>query len=114
VFNTITNHRALHYTVFILFRAHAGQRSLATMSKLIVGQFRAALQLEKPVLHVKSSQDKIKMEHYVPVHPHVIDALQPLLDGRGENTAMFCIQQFQSVDKNGKKSVFHVFQAILY
>jgi hypothetical protein len=62
----ISRDRALHYIAFVVFGAYTGQRSLATMSKLTVGQFRAALQLEKPVLHVKSSQDKIKMEHYVP------------------------------------------------
>ena len=72
------------------------------MSKLTVGQFRAALQLERPVLHVKSSQDKIKMEHYVPLHQHVIDALQPLLVGRGEKVAMFAYNNFNQLVKRQK------------
>ena len=66
----------------MLFGACTGQRSMATMMKLTVGQFRQALQLENPVVQVKASQDKIRMEHYVPLHPEVVKALQPLLDGR--------------------------------
>ena len=72
--------RAQHYTAFILFGAYTGQRSMATMMKLTVGQFRQALQMEKPVLQVQASQDKIRMEHYVPLHPEVGNALRPLLD----------------------------------
>jgi hypothetical protein len=64
------------------------------MSKLVVRQFREALQLKKSVLHVKSSQDKIKMEHYVPLHPHIIKALQPLLDGREDDEPMFAYNSF--------------------
>ncbi len=94
--------RALQYVAFVVFGAYTGQRSLATMSKLTVGQFRAALQLERPVLHVKSSQDKIKMEHYVPLHPHVIAALQPLLDGRSENASMFAYNSFNQWIKRQK------------
>lgn len=44
--------RAQHYTAFILFWAYMGQRSMATMMKLTVGQFRQALQMEKPLLQV--------------------------------------------------------------
>jgi len=80
--------RAQHYTVFILFGAYAGQRSMATMMKLTVGQFRQALQMEKPVLQAQASQDKIRMEHYVPLHPEVGKALRPLLDGRANDDLM--------------------------
>ena len=65
---------ALQYTAFVVFGAYTGQRSLATISRLTVGQFRDALKLEKPALCVRSSQDKIRMEHYVPLHPRVISA----------------------------------------
>ena len=85
----ISQLRAQQYTAFVLFGAYTGQRSMATMMKLTVGQFRQALQLEKPVVQVKASQDKIRMEHYVPLHPEVFKALQPLLNGRADDGLMF-------------------------
>jgi hypothetical protein len=54
-----------------------------------VGQFRAALKTEKPVLLVKANQDKIRMEHYEPLCPDVVRAIEPLLDGRGDDELMF-------------------------
>jgi hypothetical protein len=45
---------------------------MSTISHLKVGQFRAALKTEKPVLLVKANQDKIRMEHYVPLCPQVL------------------------------------------
>jgi hypothetical protein len=85
----ISSRRAQHYTAFILFGAFAGQRSLATISKLTVGQFREAILSDKPCIEVQSSQDKIKMQHYVPLHPQVIQAIQPLLDERDDNERLF-------------------------
>ena len=85
----ISSHRAQQYTAFVLFGAFTGQRSLATISKLTVGQFREALQSDKPCIEVQSSQDKIKMQHYVPLHPQVIQAIQPLLDERDDDEPLF-------------------------
>jgi integrase len=62
-------YRAQQYAAFVIFAAYTGQRSNAAISKLMVEQFREAVQLEKPVIHVKALQDKIRMEHYVPLHP---------------------------------------------
>ncbi len=59
------------------------------MAKLTVGQFREALRSDKPCMGVKSSQDKIKMQHYVPLHPQVIQAIQPLVEGRGDDELLF-------------------------
>ncbi len=59
------------------------------MAKLTVGQFREALHSYKPCIEVKSSQDKIKMQHYVPLHPQVIHAIQPLLEERGDDDPLF-------------------------
>jgi integrase len=87
-------YRAQQYAAFILFGAFTGQRSNATISKLTVKQFREALQLEKPVIHVKASQDKIRMEHYVPQHPQVVEALKLLLDGRADDKLMFEYNSF--------------------
>jgi integrase len=77
----ISRARAEQYTAFTVFGALTGQRSMATMMKLTVGQLRESLSRPKPVLRVKPSQDKIRMEHYVPLHPQVIEAIQPLLAG---------------------------------
>ena len=59
------------------------------MIKVTVGQLREALKAPKPVLRVAPSQDKIRMEHYVPLHPQVVEAIQPLLDGRQDDELMF-------------------------
>ena len=85
----ISSHRAQHYTAFVLFGAFTGQRSLATIAKIKVGQFREALQSDKPCIKVQSSQDKIKMQHYVPLHPEVIQAIQPLTEARGNAELLF-------------------------
>ncbi len=98
----ISHNRALRYAAFVVFGAYTGQRSLATTSKLTVGQFRNALTSEKPVLCVKSSQDKIRMEHYVPLHPYVTGALRPLLNGRTDDEAMFGYNSFNHWIKRQK------------
>jgi hypothetical protein len=49
---------------------------------------------EKPVLLVDSSQDKIRMSHYVPLHPRVVEALKPLLVGRDDDELMFSHSSF--------------------
>ncbi|MGZ4951777.1 MAG: hypothetical protein ACXV5K_12190 [Halobacteriota archaeon] len=85
----ISSHRAQQCSAFVVFDAYTGQRSLATMSELTVGQFREALRSDKPCIEVKSSQDKIKMQHYVPLHQQVIQAIQPLLEGRSDDELMF-------------------------
>jgi len=85
----ISHRKALQFRAFVLFGAYTGQRTLATMLKLTVGQFRDALRADKPVVLVESQQDKIRMAHYVPVHPQVLEALHSLLDGRNDNKHMF-------------------------
>jgi hypothetical protein len=62
------------YSVWSIHRTAA----MSTISHLKVGQFRAALKTEKPVLLVKANQDKIRMEHYVPLCPQVVQAIEPL------------------------------------
>ena|GEM_PF-108619 len=85
----ISGARARQYMAFTIFGAFTGQRSMATMMKLTVGQFREALAADKPVILIECSQDKIRMEHYVPLHPQVVDALKPLVDGRSDDELMF-------------------------
>jgi len=90
----ISAERSAQYSAFVIFGAFTGQRSLATMAKLTVGQFREVLQSEKPALHVESSQDKIRMSHFVPPHPQVVTAVQPLLDGRKNEDRVFAYGSF--------------------
>ncbi|MGZ4852287.1 MAG: hypothetical protein ACXV3D_03745 [Halobacteriota archaeon] len=85
----ISRGRALQYTAFVVLGAYTGQRSLATIARLTVGQFRESFVRDKPVLHVTAQQDKIRMEHYVPLHPAVISALTPLFDGRKDAELLF-------------------------
>ena len=59
------------------------------MMKLAVGPFREFLRAVKPVLRVEPSQDKTRMEHYVPLHPQVVEAIQPLLNGKKNDEAVF-------------------------
>ncbi|MGZ4914387.1 MAG: hypothetical protein ACXV3T_05640 [Halobacteriota archaeon] len=90
----ISKRRALQYIAYVLFGAYTGQRSMSTMSRLTVGQFREALENNKPVLLVTAEQDKIRMEHYVPLHPCVVNAVRSLLDGRKETEPMFKHRRF--------------------
>jgi len=90
----ISPERSTQYSAFVLFGAYTGQRSEATIKKLTVGQFREALAADKPVLQVDSSQDKIRMSHYVPLHPRIVEALKPLLVGRDNDELMFTHSSF--------------------
>jgi hypothetical protein len=85
-----------NYKALVLFGAYTGQRPLATIRKLTVGQFRAALQRDPSVLDALPQQDKIRMQHYVPLHPYVVDAVTPLLDGRNrkDDTRIFAHEYF--------------------
>jgi integrase len=85
----ISQRRSLQYAALILFGAYTGQRAMSTISHLKAGQFRAALKTEKPVLLVKANQDKIRMGYYVPLCPQVVQAIEPLLDARGDAELMF-------------------------
>jgi len=81
--------RSAQYSAFVMFGAYTGQRSEATIAKLKVGQFREAMAADKPVLLVEASQDKVRMSHYVPLHPRVVETLKPLLGGRDDYELMF-------------------------
>jgi|GEM_PF-183538 len=91
----INSRRSAQYSAFVIFGAFTGQRSMATIANLTVGQFREALKSKKPVLHVESSQDKIRMEHYVPLHPQVVSAIKPILGDRTNEENIFGYNSFQ-------------------
>jgi integrase len=98
----ISHERSAQYSAFVLFGAYTGQRSEATIARLTVGQFRTALAHDKPVLEVGSPQDKIRMSHYVPLHPRVVKVLEPLLAGRNEDDLMFTHSSFKQWIKRQK------------
>jgi integrase len=85
----------LNYKAMVLFGAFTGQRPLATIARLTVGQFKKAVRLEKPVLDVLPEQDKIRMQHYCPLHPQVVEATLPLLDSRRNEELVFKQLSFQ-------------------
>jgi len=87
--NEIDHNQSLQFTALVLFGAYTGQRSYSTIKQLIVGQFKAALYNEKPVLHIQSHQDEIRMAHYCPLHPQVVEAILPLVNDRTDNELMF-------------------------
>ena len=79
------------YNALIVFGAFTGQRPYATIGRITAGQFEEALKFRsrEPTLHVSAAQDKIRMAHYVPLHPCVFEAVAPLLDGKKGNEIMF-------------------------
>ena len=87
--------RAQQYRAFVLFGAYTGQRSVSTIARLNVEQCREAIKTDPPCLLVKASQDKIHMEHYVPLHPAVISSLRPLFDGKRDAEPLFEYNSFQ-------------------
>ena len=82
------------FAAFVLFGAYTGQRPYSTISQLRVEQFREALEHEKPTVHVEAAQDKIRMEHYVPLHPHLKQPLEVLCEGRESDKRMFSFVSF--------------------
>lgn len=58
----IDNYHYLNNKAITLFGAFTGQRPLATIARLTVGQFREATKMEKPVFNVQPAQDKVRME----------------------------------------------------
>jgi integrase len=80
---------ARNFKALVLFGAYTGQRSEATVKKLTVKQFRQALSTEKSVIDIQSWQDKIRMQHYCPLHPQVVQAIEPLVNGLSDDKQIF-------------------------
>ncbi len=73
----------------IVLRAFTGQRPQATTARLKVGQFREAISDTKPAIDVLPEQDKIRFQHYCPIHPQVSEAMIPLLGDRADDECAF-------------------------
>ena len=75
--------RALNYVTTILFGAYTGQRPYC-IRRTRSDQIEKALKQELPVLKVDAQQDKIRMEHYVPLHPNLVQFLKVQEVNNGE------------------------------
>jgi hypothetical protein len=92
----------VNYVGITLFGAYTGQRVEATISKITVAQLRNAIQMNPPVLHVASDQDKIRMEHYVPIHPDLLGILTELINGKAETARVFEFVGYQCWMKHNR------------
>jgi hypothetical protein len=91
----IDNDHYPNYKAIVFFGAFTGQRPLATIARLTVEQFTDAVKMKKPVIDVLPRQDKIRMQHYCPLHPQVVEAILPVLEGRPDNELVFEQLSFQ-------------------
>ena len=69
----------------VFFGPFTGQRPLATIARLTVGQLMEAVKMDKPIVDVLPWQDKIRMQHYCPLPPQVVEAILPTLNGRPDD-----------------------------
>ncbi|MGZ8898423.1 MAG: tyrosine-type recombinase/integrase, partial [Halobacteriota archaeon] len=87
-----------NYRAFTLLASYTGLRP-STIQRLTVGQFRTALNEEKPVLHVLAEQEKNRVEHYVPLHPSVTSAISEALahdfGEKDDATPLFIYNSFE-------------------
>jgi hypothetical protein len=101
----ISLYQAQQFTGFVIFSAYTGQRSMATTSKLTVAQFKEALKMDKPVLLITAKQCKIKFEHYCPLHPTIVGAVKPLLEGRKDDEAVFSYVSFANFVRKDRNEI---------
>lgn len=90
--------KARNYRAYSLLAAYTGLRP-STMKRLTIGQFKTALNEEKPVLHVLAEQEKSRVEHYVPLHPLVVEVVKEVLkldfDGKDGGKPFFMSISFE-------------------
>ena len=97
----------LNYRALVLFGAFTGQRPQATVARLSVGQFRSAVSQKKPVLDILPEHDKIRMQHYCPLHPQVVEAVAPLVRQQRGDEPMFKQLSFERWLKQQKVPLVH-------
>jgi len=84
----LTDVKRLNYQSLILFLSYSGQRTI-TASRLTVSQFKTALERDPHVLTVDAEQDKIRLQHYVPLHPVLIPIIEKIITGKNEDDLVF-------------------------
>ncbi len=60
------------------------------------------------MLEVLAEQDKIRMQHYVPLHPQVVEAALPLVETRRDEKVMFTHEAFDDWLRGRKISLSRV------
>jgi hypothetical protein len=70
-------------------------RPLATIARLTVEQCNDAVNMKKPVVDALPWQDKIRMQHYGPLHPQGVEAILPELEDRPADQRVFEQLSFQ-------------------
>jgi integrase len=103
----IDTYHYLNYKAIVLFGAFTGQRPLATIAQLTVGQFKEAVNMDKPVVDVLPRQDKIRMQHYCPLHPQVVGAILPMLENRRDDKLIFEQLSFQQWLRRNEVRLLH-------
>ncbi len=103
----VDNYHYLNYKAIVLFGAFTGQRPLATIARLAVRQFEDVVGMEKPVIDVLPEQDKIRFQHYCPVHPQVREAILPVLKTRRSSEHFFEQLSFQEWLKHTNIRLLH-------
>jgi integrase len=96
-----------NYRAMVLFGAFTGQRSQATIARLSVRQFRNAVGHDRPVLDILPEQDKIRTQHYCPLHPQIVEAVAPLLRERCYDEPMFKQLSFERWLKQHRVPLLH-------
>jgi integrase len=82
-----------NFKTTLLFLAYTGQRVI-TVSRLTVKQVKEALAKTPNVLTVEANQDKIRLQHYVPLNPVLIPLLKDLTEGKQDGDLIFCYNEF--------------------
>ena len=95
----------MNYLGFTLFGAYTGQRVEATISKITVAQLRAALDSTPSILRINPDQDKIRMEHYVPIHPDLHHILAKMIENRSDDSRAFEFVGYQMWLKRNRISL---------
>lgn len=94
----ISTQKMRNYRAFALLASYTGLRP-STIQRLTVGQFRIALNAERPVLNVLAEQEKNRVEHYVPLHPLVVSAINEVLakdfDEKDDAKPFFMFHSFE-------------------
>ena len=107
-YGRVDNYHYLNYKAMVLFGAFTGQRPLATIARLTVGQLKEAVKMKKPIIEVLPQQDKIRMQHYCPLHPQVVEAMLPMLEGRFDDERVFEQLSFQRWLRHNDVRLLHL------
>ena len=63
--------------------------------------------MKKPFVDILPEQDKIRMQHYCPLHPQVVEAILPVLDRRHDSETVFEQLSFQEWLKYTNNRLLH-------